>query len=169
MLVIRIPDKVIITKIGRLLIIKGPLDTLRINLKSYILIQLGFNKISLSTTEKKYLRLYYSLIRNSIKGVLRYFRIFMSLKGVGYKVFYNELKNTLYLKIGLSHSIYIPIPLTIQIKIIKNIYLIIKGSNWEQLTQFAFYIRKFKEPDIYKGKGFRFRNEKIKLKRGKKK
>lgn len=169
MLVIRIPDKVIITKIERLLIVKGPLNTLRIKLKSCILIQLYVNKILLSTTEKKYLRLYYSLIRNSIKGVLRYFRIFMSLKGVGYKVFYDELQNSLHLKVGLSHSIYIPIPLTIQIKVIKYTYLIIKSSNWEQLTQFAFYIRKFKEPDIYKGKGFRFRKEKIKLKKGKKK
>jgi large subunit ribosomal protein L6 len=169
MLVIRIPDKVVIKKNEELLIISGPLTTLKIKLNSCISVKLVFNKIFLNSTEKKFLRLYYSLIRNKIKGVLRYFRIFMFLKGVGYKIFYDISLNILNLKIGLSHSVSIPVPLNIKIKIIKNIYLILKSSDWEKLTQFSYYIRRFKEPDIYKGKGFRFRREIIKLKRGKKK
>lgn len=94
----------------------------------------------------------------------------LSLVGVGYKAFESEVfKSQLTLNLGFSHSIYIRIPASIKVCCVKATDIFIYGNcSLHAINQFASYIRNFKVPEPYKGKGIRYNHEKIKLKKGKK-
>jgi large subunit ribosomal protein L6 len=59
------------------------------------------------------------------------------------------------------------IPEGITAEVVKNV-ITLKGSNLEELNQFAANVRKVKKPEPYKGKGIRYRGEFIIRKQGKK-
>ena len=110
---------------------------------------------------------FFSSLKNIIRGISRGYKRSIELVGVGYKGWTEN--NILFLNIGFSHVISFKIPLSIKIDILKGRFITIKGSNLQFLTQTLEKIRLFKKPDIYKGKGVRFKNEKINFKSGKKK
>ena len=111
-----------------------------------------------------------SKIKNSIQLVSRYAFIKLKLIGIGYKIFLKEYKNIkiLHLKAGYSHDIYFKIPLEFDIKLSNNNMLFIAGFSKNKVSEFATYIRSFKVPEPYKGKGIRYEDEKVILKVGKK-
>ena len=115
----------------------------------------------------QYFSSFLSFFRNIIRGVSRGYKRSIELIGVGYKGWTEN--NILFLNIGFSHIISFKIPLLIKIDILKGKIIIIRSSNLQFLTQTLEKIRLFKKPDIYKGKGIRFKNEKINFKSGKKK
>ena len=118
------------------------------------------------TNKKKYNRLYNILIKKIINGVLFGYISRLKLVGIGY---YAEIKNSfLFLKLGYSHEIKIKIPLSIEIFIKKRRDLVIMCHDLDLLSDFIYKIRYFRPPECYKGKGILFKNEKIKLKTGKK-
>lgn len=94
----------------------------------------------------------------------------LNLVGVGYRVFRHEtLTNQLYLKLGYSHFIYFKIPSKIRSYCQKFTRLFLFGnSSHDILTQTAAQIRACKLPELYKGKGILYDQEKITLKKGKK-
>ena len=55
----------------------------------------------------------------------------------------------------------------ITIEIERNIEIKISGANRQQVGQVAAEIRAFRKPDAYKGKGFRYKGEQLRLKVGK--
>ena len=92
------------------------------------------------------------------------------LVGVGYRVFpYQKIENQIYFKLGYSHMVYFKIPLKFSIFCSKSIKIFLYGnSSYKELTQIASQIRSYKVPEIYKGKGILYHQEKIALKKGKK-
>jgi len=76
--------------------------------------------------------------------------------------------NLLTFDLGFSHKVYYNIPIDLKIEIKKNKFLKIFGIVLNYVTQTAVRIKFLKKPDIYKGKGFRYRKELLKLKQGKK-
>ena len=127
------------------------------------------NKILLSYNffyqKKSILNLYNNLIQQKIKGLLQEFKIRLILKGIGFKAIIEKKK--LILKLGFSHNILISIPPNITIRNQSNI-LIFSSIDYIFLSQFVHYIRKYKKPEPYKGKGLLLKTEKILLKEGKK-
>lgn len=107
-------------------------------------------------------------LQNFIHGHSQGFYSKLYFKGIGYKV---ELvkDTTLILHLGYSHKIVKEIPKELSCKLLQNTELLILGINKDKVTQFAAEIRKCKAPDVYKGKGILYENEKIKLKESKKK
>lgn len=93
----------------------------------------------------------------------------LKLVGIGYKMFLIENKkgSFLHLKLGLSHSIYLKIPEKLKLQIHSN-NLIISGNSLKTVEVFTSMVKSYKKPDPYKGKGFLYVNETIKLKIGKK-
>ena len=75
--------------------------------------------------------------------------------------------NNLILKLGFSHNIIIPIPDNIEI-INQSNKLIFHSIDYIFLNQFVHYIKNYKKPEPYKGKGLLLKNEKIIQKAGKK-
>ena len=82
-----------------------------------------------------------------------------------YCIRYTELT----LKIGYSHDIHYRLASDIGAFSKKPAHICLYGSNLLRLAQIVAEIRTFKKPDPYKGKGFRYRGESIRLKVGKKK
>jgi ribosomal protein L6P/L9E len=75
----------------------------------------------------------------------------------------------LILKVGYSHDLNYRLATDIGAFSKKPAHICLYGPNLLRLAQTIAEIRAFKKPDPYKGKGFRYRGENIKLKIGKKK
>jgi len=147
----------------------GVLGTLSLNFKKDIYIYSKKNQLILiinsEKNKKSILNLYNKLIKIKIKGVLQGFKLNLILKGIGFKTFIED--NNLILKLGFSHNITVPIPNNIKI-INQTNNLIFSSIDYIYLTQFVHYIKNFKKPEPYKGKGLLLKNEKIIQKEGKK-
>lgn len=121
--------------------------------------------INTQKNKKSILNLYNKLIKLKIKGVLQGYKLNLILKGIGFKAFIEN--NNLILKLGFSHNITIAIPSNIKI-INQSNNLIFNSIDWIFLTQFVHFIKSYKKPEPYKGKGLLLKNEKILKKEGKK-
>jgi len=108
------------------------------------------------------------MIRGVFLGLSKGYRRKLRLVGVGYRASIDG--NILKLKIGYSHILEYTIPEDIQILCAKakGTILLIKGKEYNRVTQVASDIRKLKVPDAYKGKGIHYNKEKLNLKKGKK-
>lgn len=120
--------------------------------------------VNLFTLESsfKYLNNFLNFYRNLIFKA----RGFLILKGLGLKVQFSN--DFLELKLGYSHKCFVKIEKGINVKIRKNL-IFFQSSNKEQLGNFLYKIKILKKPDVYKGKGIWYKNEKINLKLIKKK
>ena len=108
---------------------------------------------------------YASHINNMIEGVNKGFEKKLILEGVGFK---SEVKgNKLVLALGFSHLVEVAIPEGLAVKAEKNL-ITFSGIDKELVGQFAAKIRALKKPEPYKGKGFRYHDEVIRRKQGKK-
>jgi len=108
---------------------------------------------------------YASHIKNMIKGVNDGFEKKLILEGVGYKS--QVSGNKLVLALGFSHPVEVEIPAGLTIKAEKNI-LTTSGIDKELVGAFSAKVRALKKPEPYKGKGFRYSDEVIRRKQGKK-
>lgn len=169
---IRIPKKINIILNKNSLEFNGPLGSINLNIMNslYFFIKndtilLSFNNLHLKKKKKSFLNLYKSLIKLKIKGILQGFKLNLFLKGLGFKAFIEN--NNLILKLGYSHSIIIKIPNNIKI-INQTNKLIFNSNDWIFLTKYVHFIKNFKKPEPYKGKGLLLKNEIIILKEAKK-
>src|ERR1700739_2243168 len=89
--------------------------------------------------------------------------------GVGYK---GELYKSQLIKmvLGYSHPVYYPLHATVGLRFSrKNNRLNLSGSNPSIINQTTADLYSVKRPDVYKGKGVRYRGFKLLRKEGKKK
>lgn len=105
------------------------------------------------------------LIANMIIGVTQGFEKKLELTGVGYRM---ALKGkTIEMALGFSHPVIVQIPEGITV-VIENATMTISGTDKHAVGQFAANIRAFKPVEPYKGKGFRYSDEQVRRKEGKK-
>jgi large subunit ribosomal protein L6 len=111
---------------------------------------------------------FYSVCKNIIQGISKKYSLILVLKGLGYRV--QELKNGLMLlKLGFSHPVsFLTNSHNVEISSRKPTVLVLKSFSKCDLGNVSSSIRRFRMPDIYKGKGILLKNEKIFLKIGKK-
>jgi large subunit ribosomal protein L6 len=100
-----------------------------------------------------------------IAGVTEGFTKKLILEGVGFKSAVNG--NMLDLALGFSHPVNLDIPSELTVTADKNI-ITITGIDKEKVGQFSAFVRSLKKPEPYKGKGFRYDDEVIRRKQGKK-
>ncbi|ADM89810.1 putative 50S ribosomal subunit protein L6 [Candidatus Zinderia insecticola CARI] len=151
--------------------IKGPLGKLNFFYSRFILIKKNKNYIIIKTKlNNKFSKSLYgttrSIINNMVIGVLKGFKKKLIIYGIGYKI--NINKNIAELYLGYSHIIYYNIPKNINL-LINNNKITIKGIDKYKIGEVADKLRKYKLPEVYKGKGIRYFNENIILKEKKKK
>jgi ribosomal protein L6P/L9E len=103
----------------------------------------------------------------SNKSLNKTFKKKLILKGLGMRVKYVEINNSLQLKLGFSYLVNVSVPEGLKIFIHKNL-LIIEGVNGAQVGNFTNLIRSLKYPNAYNGKGFWLKYETISLKEVKK-
>lgn len=167
--IIKIPKNIKIKINNQNIYFEGFLGKLVLNFTNETFFFLKKNQliliINLQKNKKSILNLYNKLIKIKIKGVLQGFKLNLILKGIGFKSFIEN--DNLILKLGYSHNINIIIPKNIKI-INQSNTLIFNSTDFIHLTQFVHYIKNFKKPEPYKGKGLLLKNEKILKKEGKK-
>lgn len=150
--------------------VKGPKGSMERTFRPEISINVSDKNISLvPVKENKQTKAlwgtYASHIKNMIKGVNDGFEKKLILEGVGYKS--QVSGNKLVLALGFSHPVEVIIPEGLSVKAEKNL-LTISGIDKELVGGFSAKIRALKKPEPYKGKGFRYHDEVIRRKQGKK-
>jgi large subunit ribosomal protein L6 len=71
-------------------------------------------------------------------------------------------------RLGYSHPIIMLIPPNVNANVVNQNKIVLKGPDYQQLTQFAAQIRSKRPPEPYNGKGVFVDNEKVIRKEGKK-
>ncbi|WGH25211.1 MAG: 50S ribosomal protein L6 [Candidatus Shikimatogenerans bostrichidophilus] len=174
---INIPNNVNVLIKKNYIYIKGKLGELKEYVNKNIKIKKEKNSIFILNSlknNKKYKSLhglYRMLIYNMIYGVNIGFKKQLELVGIGYKAETYKNGRILILNLGYSHNIAIHVCKKINITVdnikgnnpIINLYSIDK----QLLGIVASKIRSLKKPDPYKGKGIKYKNEKIIIKTGK--
>jgi large subunit ribosomal protein L6 len=107
-----------------------------------------------------------SLTANAVKGVQEGFSKTLILEGIGFKI--TKEGNDLVFNLGFSHPVRFSTPPGITFEVEKNTILKIKGIDKSLVGQIAAEIRSLKKPEPYKGTGFRYSDEVIRRKAGKK-
>ena len=123
---------------------------------------LSFNSKSMLETFKK-------LISNRFHGVRFGFTLYLRIVRVGYRVSYKSQNHRLIFKVGLSHDVEFQLPPSIRVFVLEPTLFCLFGINKNQVTQVGAKVRMIRPPEVYKGKGIRLVEEKIKLKVGKRK
>ena len=101
-----------------------------------------------------------------IVGVTKGFEKALEIVGVGYR--FATKGNAIVISAGYSNPVEMQIPEGIKVDMPTNTELVVKGINKELVGEFAANIRKVRQPEPYKGKGIRYKDEHIIRKEGKK-
>ena len=108
-----------------------------------------------------------TMVANLVQGVTEGFKKELEIQGVGYRA--QMQGNKLVLNLGYSHPVEYEVPQGITVTAPKPTTVIVEGNDEQQVGQVAANIRKWREPEPYKGKGIRYAGEFIFRKEGKKK
>lgn len=151
----------------KVLIINGLLGTFYFNFKHSVELRISQDEFSIKEllSDKGLNHTYLKLINNFCVGLLKGFKRYLIIKGLGYRT--RKRRNWLIFKLGYSHLIRYKISSLIRFKRVKKNKLKLVSINWQVLKQTIEMIRAFKKPDVYKGKGIRYKGENFKLKLGK--
>lgn len=106
-----------------------------------------------------------SLIFNMVEGVTSGFSKELEINGVGYRA--KKQGNTLNLSLGYSNPIDLEIPKGIEVEVEKETKLKVSGIDKQKVGQFAAIIREQRKPEVYNGKGVKYKDEHIRRKEGK--
>jgi ribosomal protein L6P/L9E len=93
-----------------------------------------------------------ALLANYITGVTRGYTLPIRLVGTGYRASV-DTPDVLSLKVGYSHPIDLPFPPGVVATCPKQDRIVLKGYDWQKITQYAAQIRKWKKPEPYNQKG----------------
>ena len=106
-------------------------------------------------------------VQNCVAGVTEGFKKELEIVGVGYRA--QMAGKNLKLSLGLSHDVEFEVPDGITVTAPKPTEVIIEGIDQQQVGEVAANIRKWREPEPYKGKGIHYKGEYVFRKEGKKK
>jgi len=106
-----------------------------------------------------------SLVANMVEGVDKGFTKHLELVGVGYRV--AKAGEEITLSLGYSHPIKFKPPKGVTIEIEDQTKFSVNGISIEDVGQVAADIRKLRPPEPYKGKGVKYRGERVRRKAGK--
>lgn len=168
--VIKVPDKVTITKKGDQVTVKGPKGELTREFSPLITITQKDGVLSFERADhgKKSRQLHGTVranLANMVTGVTEGFTKNLKLVGVGYRA---QLKGKkLVLNVGYSNPVEMDAPEGITVEVPSNTEINISGASKQEVGQFAATVRAVRSPEPYKGKGIRYVDEYVRRKEGK--
>jgi large subunit ribosomal protein L6 len=110
---------------------------------------------------------YVRLLAQMMGGASAGFERVLELSGVGYRAQVRD--DLITLTLGFSHPAYYRLPAGVSASASSQTEIVLRGANKAALGQAAADIRRLRPPEPYKGKGVRYRGEKIMMKETKKK
>ncbi len=166
-----VPTGTEVTLSGSTFTAKGPKGTLTREFPGNIAININGNEITFTAGKEGDRTLnalwgtYASHVKNMVTGVNEGYTKKLILEGVGFKS--DVAGTTLNLALGFSHPVKVAIPVGLTVTAEKNV-ITVTGIDKELVGAFTASVRAMKKPEPYKGKGFRYADELIRRKQGKK-
>ena len=172
--ILTIPSGVEVSVDGNKVTTKGPKGTLEFNFKNEnVDVKVEDGKVVVTRknelkTSKQLHGTTNSIINNMMIGVSEGFKRELEINGVGYR--FQLQGNKVQIFAGYSHSVDLEIPAGIKVEMPDKSTneLVVSGYDKQAVSEFAAEIRKVREPEPYKGKGIKFKEEHIRRKEGKK-
>ena len=167
---ITLPKNIKISQSDGLVKVEGPKGILSSQLPEGISLTMGEGSIVIERkSEERLARSYHGLARtligNMVTGVSTGFEKGLEISGVGYRA--EVTGSSIKLLLGFSSPIQYDIPKGINIKIDKQVNIIVSGIDKQMVGRVAAEIRSLKKPEPYKGKGIKYVGEQIRRKVGK--
>ena len=155
---------------GNKLLVEGPKGQLSREIASGVEVRVADGQVHVKRTgnDNKARALHgltRALIQNMIAGVTNEFVKNLIIEGVGFKA--QVSGKVVQMALGFSHPIEYTIPDGVKIETPKPTQVIVKGVDRAMVGQVAADIRRFFEPEPYKGKGVRYLDEFVRRKKGK--
>ncbi len=167
--IIRVPEGVTVENINNVVTVKGPKGTLTQPMLKDITMKQEGNEITLERLNENAKAMHgtmNALVNNMITGVTKGYSKGLEIIGVGYR--FNVQGNKLVVSAGYSHPVEVMIPEGITVEANGNTEITIKGIDKVLVGEFAANVRKIRQPEPYKGKGIRYKDEHVRRKEGKK-
>lgn len=166
-----IPQGVTVTINGNVINVKGPKGELEYTFSNLINVEVVDNtvitkQIKENAKSNMMQGTTNSLINNMITGVSTGFSKSLEAVGVGYR--FGVSGNKITVNAGYSHPVVVEAPSDLSITSESNTEITIHGIDKQKVSEFAANIRKIREPEPYKGKGIRYKDEHVRRKEGKK-
>lgn len=165
-----IPAGVAVEKRGNALTVTGPKGVLKLNVVSGISVDIEEGKVLVKRkSDEKNARALHgltrSLISNIVLGVTNGWSKDLELVGVGFRAQISG--NKLILNVGYSHQVEVIAPEGITFEVLDNTKIKVLGIDKYLVGQVSANIKSVRVPDVYKGKGIRYKGEYIRKKVGK--
>ena len=166
-----IPDGVTVNVDGTLVTVKGPKGELNLEVSKLVsvVVEDGVvltKQIKPSKEANVMQGTTKSLISNMITGVSKGYDKGLEAVGVGYR--FQVSGNKITINAGYSHPVVMEAPKELSVTSESNTEITIHGIDKQKVSEFAANVRKVREPEPYKGKGIRYKGEKVRRKEGKK-
>jgi len=167
---ISFPKNVKISQSADVVKVEGPKGTLSSKLPEGITIKIGDGSLAVERKSEEIIaRSYHGLARtligNMVNGVSTGFEKKLEISGVGYRA--ELIEKSLKFILGFSSPVQYDIPEGIDIKVDKQVNIVVSGIDKQLVGRVAAEIRSLKKPEPYKGKGIKYADEYIKRKAGK--
>ncbi|MCI0491442.1 MAG: 50S ribosomal protein L6 [Planctomycetes bacterium] len=169
---VAIPDGVQVNVAAGAINVEGKLGKLSYQFRPEIKVGLsddGKSVVCTRDTDDRAIRAYHgltrALINNMIAGVSQGYEKRLEIQGVGYLAAIQD--NTLQLRVGFANEVQKTIPQGLDVKCPDQTHVVIRGTNKQQVGQFAAEVRAVRKPEPYKGKGIRYEGEQVRRKAGK--
>lgn len=169
--ILTIPENVNVEINNNIVTVKGPKGELTCPIAKNIFISVQDGKVTVKrANEDKVTKQMHGTtnanIKNMIIGVSEGFEKKLESIGVGYR--FATKGNELVVTAGYSHPVNVAIPSGLTLECPSNTELTIKGIDKQLVGEFAANVRKIRQPEPYKGKGIRYKDEVVRRKEGKK-
>lgn len=167
--ILTIPENVTVSVLGNHVSVKGPKGELSTEINENITVQVNGNELTVSRSNDMYKNFHGTAnanIKNMIIGVTEGYKKELEAVGVGYR--FAVSGNKITVTAGYSHPVIVEVPAGLSVESASNTELTIKGIDKCLVGEFAANIRKIRQPEPYKGKGIKYKDEVIRRKEGKK-
>lgn len=166
-----VPKLVTVEEKDNTVMIKGAMGSIAIKLPNSLSLEkieeeLVLKRANDAKKTKSLHGLFRQLIQNAVTGVEKPWEKRLEIVGTGYNV---KLQGEdLVFKVGYSHPVVFKAVTGLKYQVEGNNKLVVSGADRQLVGQVAYQIKMIKKPDVYKGKGIKYENEKLRIKPGKK-
>jgi large subunit ribosomal protein L6 len=171
---VAIPAGVEVKSSGKTVSVKGPKGTLNLELTGAINVEVDaaakevrVGRDSDARMDRAKHGLYRALINNMIEGVTKGYAKSLEIQGVGYRA---QLKGQ-RLELFVGYNTKVPevymVPTGVKVTVPTPTEINVEGIDKQLVGQVAASIRLIRTPDVYKGKGVRYKGEVVRKLPGK--
>ncbi|MEO0078401.1 MAG: 50S ribosomal protein L6 [candidate division WOR-3 bacterium] len=173
-----IPSDVEISNQPGKLIVKGKLGSVEIPLRPEVQVAVENGRLTVQGRDDRsrcHVGSTRAHILNAFTGVTQGFQKVIEVRGMGYRV--QKTKEGIQISCGYSHPVNFTAPAGISFEVNQApnpddtkeqmFEITVRGISRQAVGETAAEIRAIKPPDVYRGKGMRYRGERVRKKAGK--